>query len=244
MTPYYEHAGVTIYHGDCREVLPALENNSVDISVTSPPYNLVKEWSGGGPNSNYKSLERLYGEWYPDEQAEADYQAGQKLIVSQLMRICKGSVFYNHKVRYAWKRRKTVYHPMAWLASFEIWCEIIWDRGGGPGGNSRRLIVSDERIYQLGRPHRWHGSQGHTSVWRIPPSSNNGVPCSFPLELPRRCIALAADPGDLVLDPYMGSGTTLRAAKDLGCKAVGIETEERYCEIAAKQLGQEVLGLG
>lgn len=77
-----------------------------------------------------------------------------------------------------------------------------------------------------------------------PPTDVDGHPCPFPLELPKRCIAATTDLGDVVLDPFMGSGTTLRAAKDLGRKAIGIEIEERYCEIAAKRLAQEVLDFG
>ena len=63
---------------------------------------------------------------------------------------------------------------------------------------------------------------------------------AYPEEIPARAIAAVTDPEDLVLDPFMGSGTTLRAAKDLGRRAIGIEIEEKYCEIAAKRLSQEV----
>lgn len=62
-----------------------------------------------------------------------------------------------------------------------------------------------------------------------------------PLELMKELVALFTDPGELILDPFMGSGTTLRAAKDCGRKAIGIELEEKYCEVAAKRMRQEVL---
>ena len=243
MKPYYSHAGITIYHGDCREILPTLEANSVDVTVTSPPYNLIREWVGGGPNSGMKQLERRFEDWYPDSVPEAEYQEQQKNIVAELCRVTQGSVFYNHKVRYAIKRRNEIYHPLDWLRGFPIWCEIIWDRCGGQGGNSGRFIIQNELIYQLKRPSQWNGCLGMTTVWRIPPVEGIGHVCAFPEELPARAIVSTTNEGAVVLDPYVGSGTTLLAAKNLRRRAIGIEIEEKYCEIAAKRLSQEVLPL-
>jgi modification methylase len=76
-------------------------------------------------------------------------------------------------------------------------------------------------------------------VWRFPPETGNEHPAPFPKELATRCIG--PTDAQIILDPFMGSGTTLRAAKDLGRKAIGIEIEERYAEIAARRLSQEVL---
>lgn len=243
MKPYYQHGGVTIYHGDCREILPTFPAGAATICVTSPPYNLVRKWTEtSGPNSLYKKWQAVSEiKWYDDDLPEEEYQARQKWVVSELLRVCSSSIFYNHKLRYAVRRAGRVIHPMEWLAEFPLWCEIIWDRGGGITHNSRRVCLSDERIYWIRQSETWNVNP-FTSVWRIAPDNEMPEhPCSYPVELAARCIQIATKPTDIVIDPYMGSGSTLKAAKDLGRQAIGIELEEKYCEIAAKRLAQEVL---
>jgi len=89
---------------------------------------------------------------------------------------------------------------------------------------------------------RWNGGGRH-AVWTELKVANNLHPTEKPLSLLRRLLLLFSDAGEMILDPFMGSGTTLCAAKDLGRRAIGIEIEERYCEIAAKRLAQEMLPL-
>jgi DNA modification methylase len=92
----------------------------------------------------------------------------------------------------------------------------------------------------------WFGPTNETTVWDVARAARNDLhPTQKPLALFSRAIRNSSAPGDLILDPFMGSGTTLRAAKDLGRRGIGIEIEEKYCEIAAKRMGQETLfGIG
>lgn len=222
----------TLYLGDCREILPTLP--AVDCVVTSPPYNLVKENSGGSTNT-FHSLDNAYAEWYADEIPEGEYQEQQKDVVRKCLAICTGSIFYNHKVRYAWARRGAVYHPMQWLAEFPLWCEIIWDRCSALAVNVPRFPQQDERIYQIGRPAAWNKTSA-TTIWKIPPAGIEGHPCAFPLELAKRCIGSATLMGHTVLDPYMGSGTTGEAAAILSRDFIGIERDKDYFEIACERI--------
>ena len=222
--------------------MKGIPDGAVDLVVTSPPYNIVSEYSGGGPHSNRKTFYRNYNSdaWYDDDMPESEYQKWQKDCIAEMLRICSGSVFYNHKVRYAIKRRGVVYHPMDWLSSFPLWCEIIWQRDMC-GQNVPRFNSVDERLFQFNRPKVWN-ERGYSTVWHLRHEQNRlGHPCPFPLTIPRRCIQCTTDPGAIVLDPFLGSGTTAVAAKQLGRRYIGIEINPDYCKIAEDRLRQEEL---
>jgi DNA modification methylase len=110
------------------------------------------------------------------------------------------------------------------------WDPVIFWQKGKSGAKPPRGIAS-RRDYHMGR----------TSVWVT--QKSNGHPCPRPLDTAQYILALGSNHGETALDPFVGSGTTLLAAKNLGRKAIGIEVEERYCEIAASRLCQEVLPL-
>ena len=215
MKPYYEHAGITIYHGDCREVLPMLPK--ANLLLTDPPYGISYS-SGMTGHDGGTSLSGILGD---EDTTLRDF-------------VLTATQPTPYMVFGSWKRPR----PASCCAV------LIWEKGDhvGMGDLSFPWKPNTEEIYVGG-----DGFSGHrgSSVIRVnAPVSWNSV--SFgrqhPHEKPVELIVLLMQkhPATLVLDPFMGSGTTLRAAKNLGRRAIGIEIEERYCEIAAKRLGQEV----
>jgi len=190
----------------------------------------------GGGNSK-----RNYDNWYPDDMPELKYQRWQQKCITEMLRISKGSVFYNHKVRYAWHSRNKykvlsrIYHPMQWLSIFPVWCEIIWDRRGTTGHANRRCRMADERTYQLGKPNKFKDMK-YTTVWQIHPTKNTNHVCSFPEELVKRCVLLSTDKSDIVLDPFMGSGTTGVACQNLNRSFIGIEKDRDYYRAAKRRI--------
>ena len=243
MKPYYEHDGIVIFHGDCREILPQISN--VQCVVTSPKYNQsLEKFTASGFKSEGGAMwaDRISSS-YSDSQDESQYQEDQGYILNLLYDSTKinASLFYNHKCRW---RNKTLLHPIDIVrkSKWQIRQEIIWARDGSLTQNARMFPPSEERIYWL-RKDEWvwnDESNKWMSVWSILSEKNSIHPVAFPIQIPLRAIAATTTISDVVLDPFMGSGTTLRAAKDTGRKAIGIEIEERYCEIAAKRLSQEV----
>lgn len=249
MKPYYEEKGIAIYNADCREVLPTLEAGSVGQVLTSPPYNLregMKDKGGlriGRKGSAWARghLQKGYG-IHEDDMPYPEYVAWQKNILLKCWRTVAddGAIYFNHKPRIV---RGVARLPLA-LVPEEIPVRqiVIWDRCGGFNATAGAYMPLHEWILILAKENfklRDQSASGVGDVWRIPPEPSTPHPAPFPLMLAKR--AIETTPAETILDPFMGSGTTLRAAKDLGRKAIGIEIEERYCEIAAKRLRQQVL---
>jgi len=227
-----------VIEGDSLSVMREMPDKCVDLVFTSPPYNLVREGSGGS-TTKFPSMDNRKGDWYDDEMPEDEYQAWQTKVLTECVRVCRGSVFYNHKIRYAHARRGAVYNPWDWVSKFPIWCEITWDRCGAQGGNSGRYLLADEKIYQIGAPAHWDGAKGLTNIWRERPVIIPGHVCPFPVGLPSRAIATTTSEGMVILDPFMGSGQTAIAANNHNRKWVGIERNPKYCDIARNRIAAE-----
>jgi DNA modification methylase len=210
MTPYFEDtdAGITIYHGDCREVLPGL--GRVDLVLTDPPY---------GVNLPYASYDDSETNWLAlMDTAIPLMRSSASMVILPSCQIRRLGWIYSR-------------HPPDWL--------IAWHKGS-PGHVSAIGFNDWEPLLVYGR---WPGLSMHDFL-SVPNDERMGAyghPCPKPLRWAKWIVDRACPVTGSLIDPFMGSGTTLRAAKDLGRRAIGIEIEEKYCEIAAKRLSQKVL---
>jgi site-specific DNA-methyltransferase (adenine-specific) len=205
MTPYYEQDGITIYHGDCREVLPSL--GPVDAVVTDPPYGIGFEYASH--DDNIDGWVNLMNDVIPLAKMSAPVVVMPSCAIRRL-----GWWYANH--------------PPDWV--------IAWYKGS-PGHQSHIGFNDWEPHLIWGKPAKPIHDYFATRCGFDP----NGHPCPKPIEWARWLVARVCPDGGTVTDTFMGSGTTLVAAKNLGRKAIGIEIEERYCEIAAKRLAQREL---
>ena len=231
----------TIYTGKALDILQSLPDNSIDLCVTSPPYNKEKNTSTGNLAG------KVIYSGFRDSMPEEDYQNWQVDTLNELWRIIKpgGSLFYNHKIRW---HRGMMYHPYSWLqrTKWTIRQEIIWDKMIAANLRGWRFWQVEEHIYWLYKPIGGHlvGKELRskhallTSIWRIPPSRGTLHPASFPIQLPTRIIyaILDEEKGGIVIDPFAGIGTTLVAAKLLGHHYIGIDISPDYVRIAKERL--------
>lgn len=205
MKPYYQDDYCTIYHGDCREILPTLE--PVDLVLTDPPYGIGLD----------------YGSFI-------DTPANVAALVSEVIPLC-----ISMSVRTALTcatRQIAFYPPPTWI--------LAWINKAGAYSNPWGFTCWQPILVYGKDPFLQRGLGGrHDIIDWSEPAEKNGHPCPKPLRFWKKLILRCSFDG-VILDPLMGSGTTLRAAKDLGRKAIGIELDEKYCEIAAKRLSQEV----
>jgi site-specific DNA-methyltransferase (adenine-specific) len=257
MKPYYEEDGITIYHGDNREILPWMRRDHFDLVFTSPPYNLGGEpwphlgnWKQGdsaGGNSKWRNgSDAASGIGYlshDDGMPHDEYVQWQRSIIDLCWNALShtGAIFYNHKPRVIGGK---LWLPLELNPGYDLRQIIIWARSGGMNFNPTAYVPTYEWIMVIAKEAfrlRDRAASGAGDVWRVHQESDSEHPAPFPVDLPLR--AIESTDAKLILDPFAGSGTTLVAAKDLGRKAIGIEIEEKYCEIAAKRLAQGVLAL-
>lgn len=236
MRPYYQDDHVTLYHGRCEDVLPGLSD--VGMVLTSPPYNLGMQTSDG---KTWGALAGGYAD-HDDDMPHGEYVAWQREVLTLCWAALAGdgAIYYQHKPL---ARGNEVRLPLELNPGLPLRQIVVWDRGSGFCRNATHYTPAAEWVMVFAKPaFRLAGRNCPDDVWRIPPESGSDHPAPFPLKL--ATTAIGSTKADMIVDPFAGSGTTLRAAKDLGRKAIGIELSERYCEIAANRLGQEVLDFG
>ena len=210
MNPYYQDDHVTIYNGDCRDIVPTL--GRFDLLLTDPPYGInwncdYRSWTKPSKKAQGGKSQRTYPQVHGDDRPfdPTEWLRFPKVIIwgapCFMGKLPDGTLL-------VWYKRKSAFLAQA---------EAAWMKGG------YGVYVHEEPVEKI-QQERHH-------------------PTQKPLALMIWCIQQAKDVST-ILDPFAGSGTTGRAAKDLGKTAVLIELEERYCEVAARRMEQEVLPFG
>lgn len=210
--PYHQANNCTIYCGDCREIMPELfKESEYDLLITDPPYGM-----------DYESKSRIvrYGDIAGDKAFDAEWL-----------------------------------HWMINLADYASYVFMRWDNFAELKAPPKSLLAWVKNNHSMGDLAHEHGRKWEAiafypgilhcfnkripDVIEEPPTSNELHPTQKPVNLLKKIIA--CNRGNLIVDPYLGSGTTMEAARDLGRECIGIEIEEKYCETAARRIEQDIL---
>ena len=224
MTPYYDRDGITIYHGDCRDILPQLPK--VDLVLTDPPYAAAAATVTTGCGK-----QKWGGNW------------GDMSLVAMVTEMVLDAECLEENTQVFWFCDHLAYAAIL-PCFFRRYCtvqNIVWDKDIlGMGCHFRKQTELIIYARQADSPQTPRNDL--RDIIRLRPNyASKQHPAEKPLKLIRQFLDSVV--ATTILDPFMGSGTTLRAAKDLGRRAIGIEIEERYCEIAAKRMSQTVMVL-
>lgn len=247
---YYQDEAVTLWHGDCREVMPTLVASSADHIITDPPYSEKV-------HATVRSAKMLAndrgGRYGADVRRNVDL--GFEHLSGELRQFCAAEfarlarrwvlVFSDVESDHLWREDLA-------LAGLDYVRTGAWIKvGSTPQFSGDRPATGFEAVtiaHQPGRK-RWNGGGRH-AVWSVPIVLDRGKarerfhPTQKPLGLMQLLVDQFTDQGETILDPFAGSGTTLLAARALGRRVIGVESDERHCESIVTRLAQGVLDMG
>jgi site-specific DNA-methyltransferase (adenine-specific) len=225
-----------------QEGFTRIPDKSVDLIITSPPYNMGKKLHTG---SNYMDTYNTYNDNLPEE----EYQQGQITFLNECFRVLKdnGSMFYNHKPRI---RNGVSIHPLSWVlnSDFILKQEIIW-RNGSQNFDKIRYYPMTERVYWLTKDvkTKLYNSVGLSDIWEFKNSRRDKLhKATFPIDLPLSIIKCFEE-AEIILDPYMGIGTTAKAVIECNRednksrKYIGFEIDSTYVERATNDINEVLL---
>jgi DNA modification methylase len=229
MTPYYQDSHATIYQGDCRDVAESLPAGAADLVLTDPPYGMAFV-------SGMRTVTELGA--VRSDGVRQGIRSVRKAL-NNLERVYSEDAHF--LVFCHWESWPDFYDGLSHL--FSIRNALIWHKARGGMGDLRHEYAKDYEVVLFGARSRGReigGRRDGTVIAGFPPVSGSSRehPTEKPVALLRYLISKHTEPSGCVLDPFMGSGSTLVAAKSIGRKAIGIELNEHYCEIAARRLQQ------
>jgi len=231
-----------IINQDCLSWMQTQPSDQFQTIVTSPPYNL-RGFRGDPkyPSGFWNKSIINYGD-HDDNMKEDDYKQWQVNVINECLRLLKpgGSFFYQHKVR-KWNKRSS--HPMEWILKSNaiLYQEIIWNRKSTIAKDPHYLMSINESIYWLVKDapkvyRKQLPEEYRKTIWTISPEQKNPHPAPYPYLLPELCIKLTSQPGDLIYDPFAGSGSTLYAGLKNDRSVVGTELNKDFVVMAQQRL--------
>jgi len=246
--------GTKIIQGDCLEEMKKLQDESIDVIVTSPPYNKGHWSKNRNMNNGFTSYKHKnsttiktkcrrieYGD-FDDNLKPDEYEKQQREVIKECLRILKpnGSLFYNHIDILS--EHQTI-HPK-FVYDFPLKQIIIWNRKNTPKLDKSYFFPVTEYIFWIQKTKESRvffnrkKSIMNKSVWDLSPDIKNKFPAPFPVDLPFNCIKACCPEGGVVLDPFMGSGTTGVACEMVGVDFIGIELNGEYCKLAKERINK------
>ena len=265
--PYYQDEAVTIYHGDCLEYVSKIQDAAIDLTVTSPPYDDLRTYEGMPSWGEHvwkplvKDLHRVTKDggvvvWVVGDETISGSETGTSFKQALFFKECGFNLHDTMiwiKEQLAFPDKNRYYSGFEYMFVFSKntpkTFNQICDRENRSFGRHVDNYGERTRTGEMrngrscsGQAIKEFGSRwNYWMMYNLTRGAHSKHPATFPMQLANDHIISWSNPGDTILDPFAGSGTTGRAAKDLGRKAVLIEIEERYCEIAANRMRQEVL---